>query len=71
METQQRIAANIRRLRAKHELTHEALADEMGVALMTVKRWQKDRMPGSDHLDDLALVFEVDVAEFVKGVRDG
>ena len=57
-------------LRKEKGLTQEQLAEQMGVALRTVSRWETgSNMPDLDILMDLSDLYAVDLREILSGER--
>lgn len=67
---QKKIGFFLRELRRGKELTQQQLADEFGVTVRTVSRWETgSNLPDIDLLMLLADYYEVDLQELLRGSR--
>lgn len=65
METREILGHNLRRYRKMSKLTQEEVAQRLGVSLQTVSRWERGaKVPTVEHLEALADLYGVDVADF-------
>ena len=64
----QRLASNLRSLRAKHKLSQEALADLVGLHRTYVGSVERsERNVSLDNVERLAAALGVDIAELLSG----
>lgn len=62
------ISSRIKDLRKKHGLNQFELAEEIGISVDTVRRWESDKqVPRADELSKLATVLEVSINELLNG----
>ncbi len=73
MDIKKKLAANIRQLRATHNMTQAQLAEELGLSLDMVGRLERERIaPSFKTLEKLCDVLRVDIVDlFGTGASTG
>ncbi len=62
------ISSRIKDLRKKHGLNQFELAEEIGISVDTVRRWESNKqVPRADELSNLASVLRITVDELLNG----
>lgn len=65
-----KISKNIKKLRAEHNLTQDALAEKIHVTRQAISNWENDKTkPDIEALESLAKAFEVDIEELIYGEK--
>ena len=65
-----KISKNIKKLRAEHNLTQEALAEKIHVTRQAISSWENDKTkPDIEALESLAQAFGVDIEEIIYGEK--
>lgn len=65
-----KISKNIKRLRAEHNLTQDALAEKIHVTRQAISNWENDKTkPDIEALESLAQAFGVDIEELIYGEK--
>lgn len=65
-----KISKNIKKLRAEHNLTQDALAEKLHVTRQAISSWENDKTkPDIEALEKLAEVFGVDIEELIYGEK--
>ena len=61
------LSERIKKIRKGQKLTQQELADTIGVSVITVKRWEKERIPRADELAKLAEVLNTTTDYLLRG----
>ncbi len=65
-----KISKNIKKLRAEHNLTQDALAEKIHVTRQAISNWENDKTkPDIEALESLAQAFGVDIEELIYGEK--
>lgn len=65
-----KISKNIKKLRAEHNLTQDALAEKIHVTRQAISNWENDKTkPDIEALESLAQAFGVDIEEIIYGEK--
>lgn len=65
-----KISKNIKRLRAEHNFTQDALAEKIHVTRQAISNWENDKTkPDIEALESLAQAFGVDIEELIYGEK--
>ncbi len=65
-----KISKNIKKLRAEHNLTQDALAEKIHVTRQAISNWENDKTkPDIEALESLAEAFGVDIEELIYGEK--
>ena len=65
-----KISKNIKKLRAEHNLTQDALAERIHVTRQAISNWENDKTkPDIEALESLAEAFGVDIEELIYGEK--
>lgn len=65
-----KISKNIKKLRAEHNLTQDALAEKIHVTRQAISSWENDKTkPDIEALESLAQAFGVDIEEIIYGEK--
>ena len=65
-----KISKNIKKLRAEHNLTQDALAEKIHVTRQAISSWENDKTkPDIEAIESLAEAFGVDIEELIYGEK--
>ena len=72
LKTRKILRHNLKRYRKMAGLTQEEVAQRLGVSPQTVARWEQGaRIPSVEHLEELADLYGIDVADFFISPSEG
>ena len=66
-----RVADNIKSLRKSHRITQKELADELGISVVSVQKYEEgERRPLLEGIEEMAKAFGVSPFSILNGVFD-